>query len=281
MSDALGLGLLCTRTLALATLADDAPVTPLVARQILGIGATSLLDRAREGSVEVAAVTSSGHRRYNVSNLLDLLMDQGQDLTLFDLVRRADGPRLSRPTYLAETRRLRENPGWHGQWWRVYRKDGYDMPGDMAWEAWRAGDRERALRLLDEEIPELEGQRGYLRSCGVADRRLWVPDLPLDSHGKFLAESHRRRAAAGLPVDVRPAHTLPYLEYQDRIPEVTVFYDYAVYRLCYTPDGVPDGAVRLAIPGLAIRYARILEEIALMGSPIREFAPATSEGEAA
>lgn len=243
MSDALGLGLLCTRTLALATLADDAPVTPLVARQILGIGATSLLDRAREGSVEVA-----------------------------------DGPRLSRPTYLAETRRLRENPGWHGQWWRLHRESGHSMPDDMAWEAWRAGDRERALRLLDEEAPEWEEHRGYLRSCGVVDRRLWVPDLPLDDSGRFLAESHRRRAAAGLPVDVRPAPTVPYLEYQDRLPEVTVFHDYAVYRLCYTPDGVPDGAVRLAIPGLATRYARILEELALMGAPINEFAP---EGEAA
>lgn len=262
------IGHVLERTLLLTRLGPVGTVPPRQARELTTLERRTLTARADDGRILAHRTTPGGNRAYEVSSLVDYLAEHGP-VTLFDLIHEAVGDRLTREEYWAELTWAQRSPQATGKVLRVDRRP-RAFAGGPAWAAWRAGHHTHARRLITEKHPAPIQHRARLHRGGH-HHRLWVPELPLTTTGRFALEVLHHRAASGEQVGALPAQQIPHLERTARLPDLVVVEGVCIYHLHYDPTGGLHGARRISDERLTQTLVTTLDALATQATTVQAF----------
>lgn len=136
-----------------------------------------------------------------------------------------------------------------GDFWKLERRQHFVEPGVPSWDAFVAGDWERALELAEETRVEL---RRYLtESHHLHRRRIRVVEEPVTSYLQWEMQMLRIRVEEGDNIRVLPAAGLCDVEWnpverQHRpLPELILLGTSALYEVHYDDSGTHIGARRI------------------------------------
>ncbi len=138
-------------------------------------------------------------------------------------------------------------------------------------DALRRGDWDEALRLIEARREDLRqaGERDERR--GVAFHRVRVVEEPLTPYLQWELHSLRQRAEFGRRIRVLPAKDVAAAENDKLLPELVVLGGRTLYRVLYTPAGVPDGAVRFTEPEIIEPWVGFVKQAYAAGEDIRDY----------
>lgn len=178
------------------------------------------------------------------------------------LLDRVDGVRLSSAEYKADFRARRSRVR-NAHSWKFERRQHFeeDTPGR---NAFRRGDRGKAMRILEERRPEFADSVRDDLSRGAKFHRVRVVEEPLSPYLQWELRSLRVQAECGKPIRVVSASALSGREVGGPLPEVVILGGQTLYEVVYTDDGVADGAIRFAdanVIGTWVEFVAALYEI--------------------
>ncbi|SDT42804.1 hypothetical protein SAMN05216371_2260 [Streptomyces sp. TLI_053] len=128
--------------------------------------------------------------------------------------------------------------------WKLERRQDFQEPDDDSWRAYSAGDRGRALELL-------EGRRGELlqlsrlaayHACRLL--RVRVVEFPLTPYLAWELQFLRLRAECGELIRVVGPEAVASYEQDGPLPELVTLGPDTVYDISYDASGLLDGATR-------------------------------------
>lgn len=136
--------------------------------------------------------------------------------------------------------------------WKLERLQNFHEDDDPSYDALRRGEWSKALRLLEEAIPELRASAAEDRERGSVFRRVRVVEEPPTPYTQWELHSLRHQSQAGIPVRVVQAADVRRFEpaAQGPLPELVIVGGLVLYRVSYRTDGVHDGAVQYTDPGV-------------------------------
>ncbi|MFD0328534.1 DUF6879 family protein [Streptacidiphilus monticola] len=175
------------------------------------------------------------------------------------------GERLDQAEYLACFEELFWRSGPEG-FWKLERLQHYQEPGLASWEAYfRDGDWDLALRLVEESRPDVAAHLSRIAAAGVRHHRVRVVERPLSPY--LLWELHLLRLKDQLGENVRIVDD----SLAGPLPELVVLGRHAVFDVRYTPDGLPDGAVRCTDPDTVAEARDLVRRLHRVGEPLPAF----------
>ncbi|WP_187283319.1 DUF6879 family protein [Streptomyces sp. t39] len=162
---------------------------------------------------------------------------------MFDSFAGAPSTRLDRPAYHADLGRIYSGGGIDFLN-KLERGQHFQEGGFPSWEAFAAGDWERALALADERREEYAQELRKASRSGVAHRRLRVVEFPVTPYVQWELHVLRVRVEAGDDIRVLDARAIADIERTRPVPEVVVLGDVVMYEVVYDAEGNADGARR-------------------------------------
>ncbi len=167
---------------------------------------------------------------------------------MFDSFGQAVGEPLERPAYHADFRRTLESG--IGYLNKLERGQHFQERGFASWEAFAAGDWERALELIGEKREVYEEQFRTSARLGVAERRLRVVEFPVTPYVQWEMHVLRLRVELGDRIRVLDARTIQDTERSSPVPEVVILGGSVMYEVRYDTEGNASGANRFQDPAL-------------------------------
>ncbi|MUL41392.1 hypothetical protein FZ103_09410 [Streptomonospora sp. PA3] len=149
---------------------------------------------------------------------------------------------MDRPEYHADLKQ--EYAARSGVFWKLERGQFFDEVGDSAWDAFRAGDWERVLAIFEGDRERVSRDVAAEAQRGVELRRLRIVEHPPSAYLRWETHSHLVFAECGRPIRVLDAEQVADLEGDGPLPELLLGGE-VMYRVRYTADMTPDGAVRI------------------------------------
>ncbi|MGW1139212.1 DUF6879 family protein [Streptomyces zhihengii] len=162
---------------------------------------------------------------------------------MFESFARGDSVRLDRPTYHADLGRIYSGGGI-GFLNKLERGQHFQERGFPSWEAFAAGDWERALTLADERREEYAQELDKASRSGVRHRRLRIVEFPVTPYVQWEPHVLRVRVDVGDEIRVLDAGDIADIERTRPVPEVVVLGDEVMYEVVYDAEGNADGARR-------------------------------------
>ncbi|SFC21294.1 DUF6879 family protein [Streptomyces aidingensis] len=192
-------------------------------------------------------------------------------------LRRSAGERLTREVYRPDFRRRMEALRDSG-FWKLERRQHFEEIGSASRDALRRGDWAAALRLFDERRPQLAQEKQKDAQRGLVKYRVRIVRQPLSPYVQWELHSLRQQAEYGTRVRVVRTEQLGGLEAAGPLPELVSLGGQVLYEVCYTRDGVPDGAIRFTAPDTVRRAEELIKGLYRIGEDIapyfaREVAP--------
>ncbi|WP_052810184.1 DUF6879 family protein [Streptomonospora alba] len=129
--------------------------------------------------------------------------------------------------------------------WKLERAQHFQEPGDASWEAFAAGDWEKALKLNEADRSDAEAMAAKDREVGMETRRIRVVDHPVTPYLQSEMQFLRLLAEAGQSLRVVPAEEVAHLEERTALPEVVVLGDRVLFLVRYDSSGRACGAWRI------------------------------------
>jgi hypothetical protein len=161
---------------------------------------------------------------------------------VFDSFSAGVGERLDRPTYHADlSRAYTSGIGFLN---KLERGQHFAERGFASWEAFAAGDWDRAVQLADEGREEYARELRRARHLGVSHRRLRVVEFPVTPYVQWELYVLRVRVDLGDDIRILDARKIAHIEKSRPVPEVVVLGDVVMYEVVYDDDGNADGANR-------------------------------------
>jgi hypothetical protein len=167
---------------------------------------------------------------------------------VFDSFAGGVSERLDRPTYHADLGRIYSSG--IGFLNKLERGQHFKERGFPSWEAFAAGDWERALSLADERREDYAREIRRASELGVAHRRLRVVEFPVTPYVQWELFVLRVRVDVGDAIKVIDARDISGIERDHPVPEVVVLGDVVMYEVVYDEDGNAAGANRYTDPSL-------------------------------
>jgi hypothetical protein len=167
---------------------------------------------------------------------------------MFDSFARSVGEPLDRPKYHADFHRHHENGIRYLN--KLERGQHFKERGFASWEAFAAGDWDRARALVEEKRAVYAGQFREAARRGVAERRLRVVEFPVTPYVQWELHVLRLRVELGDRIRVMDARRIADIERNGRVPEVVILGDAVMYEVVYDADGNAAGANRFTDPAL-------------------------------
>ncbi|MEU0694989.1 DUF6879 family protein [Streptomyces niveus] len=156
---------------------------------------------------------------------------------------RARGDRLATAAYRQDFRqRDKEITGRDS--WKFERLQHFEELNSPSWDAFRRGDWQVALQLLDAKRDRWEKIAREDAERGSVFHRVRVVEEPLTPYLQWELHALRVQGASGTPVRVVSADRLRPLEIKSLLPEIVTLGGQVLYEVLYTEPGVLDGAVR-------------------------------------
>ncbi|MBW8800519.1 MAG: hypothetical protein JF597_45200 [Streptomyces sp.] len=148
-----------------------------------------------------------------------------------------------------------DRPAYHADFSRVYnsgigflnkleRGQHFKERGFASWEAFAAGDWERALSLADERRDDYAQELRNAARLGIPHRRLRVVEFPITPYVQWEFFVLRVRVDLGDDIKVLDARKISDIEKDRPVPEVVILGDVAMYEVVYDDDGNAAGANR-------------------------------------
>jgi uncharacterized protein DUF6879 len=117
-----------------------------------------------------------------------------------------------------------------------------------SWEAFAAGDWDRALELNEHERDTVRAKVAEGQSLGVESRRLRVLEHPATPYLQWEMQYFRLLAEAGEDLRVIDASRVRHLEADRLLPEIVILGDRVLFEVLYDADGTAYGARRIDDP---------------------------------
>ncbi|MEV0172202.1 DUF6879 family protein [Streptomyces sp. NPDC050803] len=182
------------------------------------------------------------------------------------------GTRLDQDAYIADFDRRFWHIGDEG-FWKLERMQSYDEGDFPSWQALRRGEWEESLRLIEGLRPEFQEYYGKIDAAGFVLHRVRVVERPLVPYIQWELNLLRLKRAYGERVSVLDAEEAARHEERDRLPELCVLGDEAVYVLDYSPSGVPNGAVRHTDAATVTRARDLVRRLHSAGEDLETYFP--------
>jgi hypothetical protein len=162
--------------------------------------------------------------------------------------------------------------------WKLERCQSFREPGVPSWEAFAAGDWERALELNERERDAVAAKVAEDGSLGVESRRVRVVKKPVTPYLQWEMQYFRLLAEAGEDLRVVDAVRVRHLEQSRLFPEVVVLGDSVLFEVLYDADGTPYGARRIDDAKVIAETGKEIADLCDRGEPLldyfqREIAP--------
>ncbi|WP_326599924.1 DUF6879 family protein [Streptomyces sp. NBC_01803] len=167
---------------------------------------------------------------------------------MFDSFSRGASERLDRPAYHADFYRVFESGIRHLH--KLERGQHFKERGFASWEAFAAGEWEKALSLAEERRDTYAEQIRDTVRRGITQRRLRVVEFPVTPYVQWELFVLRLRVELGDRIRVIDARTITDIEKGAAVPEVVILGDSVMYEVLYDDDGNAAGAKRYTDPGL-------------------------------
>jgi len=151
---------------------------------------------------------------------------------------------MDRPTYHTDFNRIRSSGIRFLN--KLERGQNFKERGFASWEAFAAGDWDRALSLVDEKRDVYARQFREAAQLNILQRRLRVVDFPVTPYVQWEMFVLRLRVELGDNIRVLDAGTISDIEKQRPVPEVVILGDVVMYEVQYDDDGNAAGANRFA-----------------------------------
>ena len=162
--------------------------------------------------------------------------------------------------------------------WKLERLQTFREPGMPSWEAFAAGDWDRALELNERERDTVRAKVAEDESLGVESRRLRVVEHPVTPYLQWEMQYFRLLAEAGEDLRVIDASSVRHLEADRLLPEVVILGDRALFEVLYDAEGTAYGARRVDDPRVIAEAGREVADLYAAAEPlldyfVREIAP--------
>ncbi|AJE43082.1 DUF6879 family protein [Streptomyces nodosus] len=161
---------------------------------------------------------------------------------MFDSFPSGTFERMDRPTYHAHFRRVYESGIHHLN--KLERGQNFKERGFASWEAFAAGEWDRALSLTQEKRDVYARQFRDAARLGILERRLRVVEFPVTPYVHWELFVLRLRVELGDNIRVLDAREISDIEKDRPVPEVVILGDVAMYEVLYDDDGNAAGANR-------------------------------------
>ncbi len=161
---------------------------------------------------------------------------------MFDSFPHGVSERLDRPTYHADYHRVFASGIRHMK--KLERGQSFKERGFASWEAFAAGEWDRALSLADERRDTYAQQFHDAARLGVQQRRLRVVEFPVTPYVQWEFHVLRVRVELGDDIRVMDARRIADIEKDRPVPEVVILGDAAMYEVLYDEDGNAMGCRR-------------------------------------
>jgi hypothetical protein len=161
---------------------------------------------------------------------------------VFDSFPAGVSQRMDRPTYHADLGRIYTSG--IGFLNKLERGQHFKERGFASWEAFAAGDWDRALSLADEGRKDYARELRRARRLKVPHRRLRVVEFPITPYVQWELFVLRVRVDLGDAIRILDARNISKIEQKHPVPEVVILGDVVMYEVVYDDDGNADGANR-------------------------------------
>jgi hypothetical protein len=188
---------------------------------------------------------------------------------MLDRIPQLAGDELDHAAYHSDF--ARHVAGLRGVIWKLERSQNFREVNDPSWEAFRSGNWERALDLLEDDREAVRTEARHNRRQGLKVKRVRVVERPLTPYVQWELYALRMLAEVGFELSVVPAAEIAALETQRRLPEVVIIGGRVLYEVRYLPDWTPAGAKRVSAPHVISRAAAEISRLFRKGEPLLDF----------
>lgn len=193
---------------------------------------------------------------------------------MLDLIAGVPGPELDLASYSDAF----DEAYKHIVFWKLERRQTFREPGIPSWEAFAAGDWDRALELNERERDTVRAKVAEDESLGVESRRLRVVEHPVTPYLQWEMQYFRLLAEAGEDLRVIDASSVRYLEADRLLPEIVILGDRVLFEVLYDVEGTAYGARRIDDPRVITEAGREVADLYAAAEPLldyfaREIAP--------
>ncbi|MFF7360303.1 DUF6879 family protein [Streptomyces sp. NPDC008125] len=158
-----------------------------------------------------------------------------------------------------------------GAAWKLERLQHFEETNDDSREALRQGDWPSALRLFEAERDALVRRARNDAARGVVFHRIRVVEVPLTPYVQWELHWLRLTAECGHSVRVLPASAVTAAEAGSPLPELVLLDESTLYRVLYSDDGRPDGAVRFVDSSTVRNWTEYLRELYGAAEDVQEY----------
>ncbi|MFD5736586.1 DUF6879 family protein [Streptomyces sioyaensis] len=188
---------------------------------------------------------------------------------MFESFQRTISEHLDRPSYHEDFRRHYES-GIHFLK-KLERGQNFKERGFPSWEAFAAGEWDRALSLIEEKREIYAGQFQKAAELGILERRLRVVQFPVTPYVQWELFVLRLRVELGDSIRVMDARKISDIEVDHLVPEVVILGDEVMYEVVYDEDGNAAGANRIADQGTIEETSAGFDALYRRGEDFTEF----------
>jgi hypothetical protein len=128
---------------------------------------------------------------------------------------------------------------------KLERRQTFREPGVPSWEAFAAGDWDRALELNERERDAVRAKVAEDDRLGVQSRRLRVVEYPVTPYLQWEMQYFRLLAEAGENIRVLDAQKVRHLETDHLLPEIVILGEHVLFEVLYDTHGTAYGARRM------------------------------------
>ena len=189
-----------------------------------------------------------------------------------ELLSRTPGRRLDAPSYLADFIERFWRIGREG-FWKLERLQTYQEHGFASWEAFRGGDWERALELIDGLRPEFEQHLARIRDSGFSHHRVRVVEEPITPYVQWELHVLQAKDQCGEDVAVVTGDQIRAFEDSGALPDLVVLGNDAAYEIHYAQDGTPDGATLFTAPAAIAGARTLIQQLHRSGEQLETYFP--------
>jgi hypothetical protein len=155
--------------------------------------------------------------------------------------------------------------------WKLERQQYFREPGNPSWEAYRRGDWQEALRLIEDQHNDLLEYHRKAREHGITACRVRIVEFPIVPYLQWELHALRLRDATGGPVRVIGPESVAHLESAAPLPETATLGSDVLYEAVYDDSGALLGGRRFADKNLVARCRDITRELFSKGEELSAF----------
>jgi uncharacterized protein DUF6879 len=152
--------------------------------------------------------------------------------------------------------------------WKLERQQTFEEPGNDSWEAFRGGQWDESLRLLEAGRTQLAEYHRRIEQNGFLARRARVVEEPLSDYLQWELHALRIRDQCGGPIRVTSADLVARYEEDGPLPEICTLGNRVMYQALYDDQGVLEAAVKFVDPELVLHCRELIVSIYDAGEPL-------------